>query len=81
ACVTALAVWARPRRIEALATLDGQHRWLADSAAANMQYAWQPGEALAELLPSREESFAGRDEVSHPCLTEDDRTLYFTLRR
>ncbi|HWB09840.1 MAG TPA: hypothetical protein VG826_11460 [Pirellulales bacterium] len=77
ACGVALADWARPRRIDAIATLDGQHRWLADPAAPTTQYAWQPSEALAELLPRREQ----RDEISHPCLADQDRTLYFTLRR
>jgi hypothetical protein len=77
ALVIALAVWVRPRRIEALSTLDSGQRWLADSAAPTTQYAWQPGEALAGLLPPREPP----DEFSHPCLTDDERTLYFTLKR
>ncbi|HEV3344514.1 MAG TPA: hypothetical protein VG125_29325 [Pirellulales bacterium] len=77
ALVIALAVWVRPRRIEALTTLDGRQRWLADSAAPTTHYAWQPGETLAALLPPREPP----DAFSHPCLTDHDRTLYFTLRR
>jgi hypothetical protein len=77
ACAIAVAIWARPRRIDGLATLDGRHRWAADSAGSTIQYAWQPAEAVADLLPSRDE----RDEFSHPCLTDHDRTLYFTLRR
>jgi hypothetical protein len=73
----ALAVWARPRRIETLATLDGEHRWRADPAAPARQFAWQPGETVADLLPPHDPP----DEVSHPALADDGRTLFFTVRR
>ncbi|HVA50524.1 MAG TPA: hypothetical protein VNH11_29535 [Pirellulales bacterium] len=75
--VIALAIWARPRRTDALVTLDGRERWLLDDAAPMRLFAWQPGEALSDLLPPR----SPPDEVSHPSLADDGATLYLTVRR
>lgn len=75
--VIALAIWARPRRIEGLATLDGRQQWLTDRNAPARQFAWQPGEELSGLLPAHDPP----DEIGHPFLADDGRTLYLTVRR
>ncbi|HET6881531.1 MAG TPA: hypothetical protein VFI31_15315, partial [Pirellulales bacterium] len=77
ALLLALAVWVRPRRIDGLATLDGEHRWWVNHSAPPRQFAWLPGEELSGLLPPRDPP----DEISHPCLADDGRTLYITVRR
>ncbi|HVX15326.1 MAG TPA: hypothetical protein VHC22_29320 [Pirellulales bacterium] len=73
----ALAFWARPRRIEGLSTLDGQQRWLADETAPIRPFAWQPGEELGDLLPAGKSP----NEISRPCLADEGRTLFVTVRR
>lgn len=60
-----------------MATLDGRQRWLVDERAPVRLFAWQPGENTSDLLPPHEPP----DEISHPSLADEGRTLYFSMRR